>query len=141
MTRQLSITLASDIDLVKFAAGASFTYKRVIDLRCTENGNARPIQEQILKRLKYWFVNYEQLPIDFDTSFGPKISELLEHLEQDFGDVLVLTDNISKLADIFTQRGILFQSNELYVVENRLDIDTQPRTQKPSDTPYVATAG
>lgn len=141
MTHQqiASVTIASEIDLVQFSSAAAFNYQQVIDLRCGVLGTARPIKEQILKRLRYLFIDYTQMPLAFSEVSEDRKHEVINTIRSFAGTTLVLTDDIAKLADLCMQSDLPFMSNELYVVESALPEPvvsvTRPHMQ------HAATAG
>jgi len=70
MTHNQVVTIARSIELNEIITDGSFEHNHVVDLRNNENGCARPVEENVLNRLKNHFISYDQLAMDLKDS-GP----------------------------------------------------------------------
>lgn len=116
MTQTPNVTIARTLDCTEISVGKGFSFNRVFDLRC-EAGEARPVEEAVLKRLKNHFVDYEQIPIEFSVDGPCKEVHICESVKSSDANTLVLADDLSQLAALFHIYNIEFTSRSFYVVE------------------------
>ena len=111
------LVLTAGLEAQEVIAGKGFDYSYVLDLRCCDKGYARPVEEPVLKRLTNHFVEYRQMPISFETSPSDEQEALVEILKQMDGKCLVLTEEVSMMANLCDAASIPFESKVLYIVE------------------------
>lgn len=116
MTQSPNVTIARTLDCTEINVGKGFAFSRVFDLRC-EAGQARPIEEVVLKRLSNHFVDYEQIPLEFSVDGPCKEVHICESVKASDKNTLVLADDLSQIAALFQIYNIEFTSRSFYVVE------------------------
>ena len=117
MSRELKVTIASNLAMHDIQSCATFKNTSVLDIRQCATGEARPIEEAVLRKLNALFVKYEQFPLGLDQA-GKDLSSLIHRqIAMLGGDVLVLTESVSQLASICCKLAIPFQLGEIPAVE------------------------
>ncbi len=117
MYNNFSVAAARHLVPHEIQSGTKFPHSHVIDLRCDGPSESRAIEEEVLKRLANHHISYQQLPFDSDTSAGNAEKSLLELIIQKRGEVLVVTDQVSRIADFCQRLNIPFNSKSFYIVE------------------------
>lgn len=112
-----TITIASSLSIDELKDIKSFGHACVIDLRRDETGQAKPIEEVVLKRLRNIWIGYEQMPTDLEAMTIRHENTLFQTLCDQKGSTLVLTNQIAKLASFCMDLDIPFISSELFLVE------------------------
>ena len=117
MHHNVSITIVKHLELDDIKCGPRFPHRHVLDLRGCEGGTSRPIEEPTLKRLRNQFIGYEQSCINLVDAKEHSEACLLEKIGQLQGDILVITDQISQMADLCMRNKIPFVAKDFYVVQ------------------------
>lgn len=91
-----------------------FDYDHVIDLRHTDAGVARPMEEGVLKRLASYQIEYEQVPLNLSCVSSDVAGTLSSMVREKSGAVLLLTKNMDALARLFVESGIKFVFRERF---------------------------
>ena len=92
MRGQITITIANELDLQDMQRAGDMPCNAVLDLRFTNASNARPVEEEVLLRLRNLQVDYVQLPIDFNKSHDWQKSDLRHRITENHGRMMILTD-------------------------------------------------
>jgi len=117
MENNAIVTITRSVEVSEIIADGSFKHKHVFDLRCCEAGHARPVEEDVLKRLRNHFISYDQLPMDMN-SIGPcEEVNLCEMIKDHPGDILIITEDVAQVASLCDIYKIPFTSKVFYVVE------------------------
>ena len=111
------VTLTYTLELSEILTDGSFMHDHVVDIRRCHDGQVRPIEEEILKRLRNHFISYDQFAIDLDDMSSCEEADLCKMLNQYEGNTLIITDNLPEVAKICTLYDIPFISQIFYVVE------------------------
>ena len=117
MHHNVSITIVKGLELDDIKSGQKFPHRHVLDLRGCSQGNSRPIEEPTLKRLHNHFISYQQECVNFKNSDDYQDAQLLNLITQHQGDILVITDQISQMADFCMCSNIPFIAKDFYIVE------------------------
>jgi len=117
MTHNQVVTIARSIELNEIITDGSFEHNHVVDLRNNENGCARPVEENVLNRLKNHFISYDQLAMDLKDSGPCEEIHLCEMLKEYEGNVLLITEDVPQAAHLCSIYKIPFNSKVFYVVE------------------------
>ncbi|MEM9332653.1 MAG: hypothetical protein AAGA53_15110 [Pseudomonadota bacterium] len=117
MKQTTKVTISQDLTLQEIKTDGSFPYNHILDLRCTESGGPRPIEEASLKCLKNHFISYDQMPLVNSESGPCQEVHFCETLDKNDGQTLVLADDIAHVAALMNIYQIPFESRVLYVVE------------------------
>lgn len=117
MNENCIVTITPSVELSEIVADARFNHHHVFDLRCDAKGNARPIEEALLKRLQNHFISYDQIPMDMDTTGPCQEVHLCEMIREHKGNILIVTDHVASIAHLCSIYKIPFRSNVFYVVE------------------------
>ena len=83
-----------------------FAFDAVIDLRQDAYGNALPVDEQLLRRMRYQFVSYEQCPLQCIGANASDIRQLVEKIEMLGKKVLVVTPEFELMRQMLIVGGI-----------------------------------
>ena len=111
------VTVSRTLDLDEIISGEGFNFNHVVDLRCGDELQARPIEERVMKKLRNYFIEYEQMPMTNGKSGPCEEVRLCEDLNEMGGSILVVTDDIPYVASLCNLYDIPFTSREFYVVE------------------------
>ncbi len=111
------VTVSRTLDLDEITSNGDFDFNHVVDLRCGEELQARPIEERVMKKLRNYFIEYEQMPMANGKSGPCEEVRLCEDLNEMGGTILVVTDDIPYVASLCNLYEIPFTSREFYVVE------------------------
>jgi hypothetical protein len=87
-----AITIASELDLHNMKRGADMPCHAVLDLRFTGAANARPVEEEVLLRLRNLQVAYEQLPVNLQQVDGRHQNDLAHRITERRGRMMIITD-------------------------------------------------
>jgi hypothetical protein len=139
MKNGAKVTIAQSIEVSDILCDGTFKHSHVFDLRCGEEGKARPVEELVLKRLRNHFISYDQMPMDMD-EIGPcEEIHLCEMIREHDGDILIITEDVPQVAHLCNIYKIPFTSKVFYVVETGKGDIVKPYTpQTDSDTPNAA---
>ncbi len=117
MTEQLQVTISKNLDASDICNCTEFPHGLVIDLRRESDGSSRPVNELTLKRLQNYFVHFEQMPMDISRHDAKDEDRLYKMLQRGYGDVMILSEDVSAVAAFCQKNEIPFESKALYVVE------------------------
>ncbi len=117
MNKDSIVTIARTVELNEIITDGSFEHSHVIDLRRNEEGLARPVEEDILKRLKNHFISYNQVQMDMKDVGPCEEVHLCEMLQEYEGNVLLITEDVPQVAHLCSIYKIQFTSKVFYVVE------------------------
>jgi len=92
MQHRTGITIANELDLKSMQRASDVPYISVLDLRFTDQGSARAVEEEVLLRLRNLHVGYEQLPVDMARPHGWQKNALMRHIAENLNQVMVITD-------------------------------------------------
>lgn len=118
MKNGFSVTVTKSLKAVDIRSGGDFDHCKVLDMRCEAKAQSTPIDEFVLKRLQNHFVGYAQVPLSLKFENSGDETHLYRLIRQEEGDVLIVTDEISQVADFCTRMNIPFKSKDFYVVES-----------------------
>lgn len=117
MNKNSIVTIARTVELNEIITDGSFEHSHVIDLRRNEEGLARPVEEDVLKRLKNHFISYNQVQMDMKDVGPCEEVHLCEMLQEYEGNVLLITEDVPQVAHLCNIYKIPFTSKVFYVVE------------------------
>ncbi len=140
MNKNSVVTIARTIELNEIITDGSFEHRHVIDLRCSEEGLARPVEEDVLKRLNNHFISYDQISMDMNDVGPCEEIHLCEMLQEYEGNVLLITEDVAQVAHLCSIYKIPFTSKVFYVVETGkgdvikpyISVEAQTQTAKVS---------
>ncbi len=92
MQHQSGITITSELDMKGMQRASDMPYSAVLDLRFADQGHARPVEEEVLLRLRNLHVSYEQLPLDMARPQGWQKNSLMRQIGENLHDLVVITD-------------------------------------------------
>ena len=111
------VTIARTVELSEILTDGSFKHDNVVDIRRCEEGCARPVEEEVLKRLRNHFISYDQMQMDMNDVGPCEEVHLCEMLQEYEGNTLIVTDNVPQVARLCNIYDIPFESKVFYVVE------------------------
>ena len=117
MNKNSVVTIARTVELSEILTDGSFHHDHVIDIRRCEQGRARPVEEEVLKRLRNHFISYDQLQMDMNDVGPCEEVHLCEMLQEYDGNILLVTDNVPQVAGLCNIYDIPFESKVFYIVE------------------------
>lgn len=117
MNKNSIVTIARTIELNEIMTDGSFEHRHVIDLRSGDEGLARPVEEDVLKRLNNHFISYDQVKMDMNDVGPCEEIHLCEMLQEYEGNVLLITEDVAQVAHLCSIYKIPFTSKVFYVVE------------------------
>lgn len=117
MNKNSIVTIARTIELNEITTDGSFEHRHVIDLRSGDEGLARPVEEDVLKRLNNHFISYDQVKMDMNDVGPCEEIHLCEMLQEYEGNVLLITEDVAQVAHLCSIYKIPFTSKVFYVVE------------------------
>ncbi|WP_108880875.1 hypothetical protein [Anderseniella sp. Alg231-50] len=92
MQHDTEITIANDLDVQNMQRASDLPCAAVLDIRFTAATGARPVEEEVLLRLRNLQVDYEQLPIDLSKPHGWQKNDLMRRITEGRGRMMVITD-------------------------------------------------
>lgn len=92
MQHQSAITIAIELGLQDMQRASDMPCDAVLDLRFTNAANARPVEEEVLLRLRNLQVGYEQLPIDLLKPHGWQNNDLMRRIVENGSRMMIITD-------------------------------------------------
>ncbi|MEM7636681.1 MAG: hypothetical protein AAF299_19090 [Pseudomonadota bacterium] len=92
MHNQSDITIASELDLHNMRSGADMPCHEVLDLRFTSAASARPVEEDVLLRLRNLHVGYAQLPVNLNQPDDRRKNDLSHRITERRGRMMIITD-------------------------------------------------
>ena len=92
MQNHTDIKIASELDLHNMKRGADMPCHAVLDLRFTSAANARPVEEEVLLRLRNLQVGYDQLPVNLHQADGRHKNDLARRITERRGRMMIITD-------------------------------------------------
>ena len=92
MQHHTDIKIASELDLQSMQRGADMTCDAVLDLRFTDAAAARPVEEEVLLRLRNLQIGYDQLPVDLRRADGQHKGDLARRITEHRGLIMIVTD-------------------------------------------------
>ena len=117
MERKSFVTIARGLEVDEIVTDGSFDHTLIVDLRSCERGNARPVEEAVLKRLRNHFIGYHQVPTCVADASHAQHKELANLIKANNRKLMVVTDDIGSLAQLCEESDIPFVSKTFYVVE------------------------
>ena len=117
MNKNSIVTIARNVELSEILTDGSFDHQHVVDLRRCEQGCARPVEEEVLKRLRNHFISYDQVRMDMQDVGPCEEVHLCEMIQEYEGNILLLTDDVTQVAHLCGIYNIPFTSKVFYVVE------------------------
>ncbi len=117
MNKNSIVSIARTVELSEICTDGSFKHDHVIDIRRCNQGRARPVEEEVLKRLRNHFISYDQMAMDMKDVGPCEEVHLCEMLKEYEGDVLLVTDDVPQVASLCNIYDIPFESKVFYVVE------------------------
>jgi hypothetical protein len=118
MRYSYNVTLATELKLEDLSGTDKFPYVHVIDTRSSQDGTAFPIAEMIYRRLKNFFIDFDQIPIYEDAMSSRTENNLARCMTEPAGQVLVLTDHPTILQALCHDCNIPFTVQASAVVED-----------------------
>lgn len=92
MQHHTGITITNELDLQSMQRASDMPYISVLDLRVADQGHARPVEEEVLKRLRNLQVSYIQLPLDMASPHGWQKNSLLRQIGANLARMMIITD-------------------------------------------------
>ncbi len=126
------VTIARTVELSEILTDGGFKHNHVIDIRRCEEGRARPVEEEVLKRLRNHFISYDQMAMDLNDVGPCEEVHLCEMLQEYEGNTLLVADDVPQVAKLCNIYNIPFESKVFYVVETG-----KGDVIKPYDQPQV----
>lgn len=132
MQHQSGIKIANELELQGMQRASDMPYVSVLDLRFTDQGKARAVEEEVLLRLRNLHVSYEQLPVDMTRPQGWQKNSLMRHVDENLNQVMVITDQPEAVSEFC--RSIDVPSIQTNRVDD-VDVDnTVPQLQVPQSS-------
>lgn len=141
MNNNSIVTIAKTVELNEILTDGSFQHDHVIDIRRSKEGCARPVEEEVLVRLRNHFVSYNQMAMDMNDVGPCEEVHLCEMLKEYDGNVLLVTDDVPQVATLCNIYNIPFQSKVFYVVETGKGDIVKPFEQPVVQQPAAAKIG
>lgn len=94
MQDQTGITITNDLDLRDMQRAGDLLCDTVVDLRFTDAASARPVEEEVLLRLRNLQIDYAQLPIDMHSPRGWQKNDLMRRITAGRTRVMIVTDQL-----------------------------------------------
>lgn len=116
MNNEFGVTIATSINTDEISSAHAHRYRCVIDIRHDADSGAFPICEATLRRLRFFHVNYEQMPMSMTRASVRDENELYRIICEQRGHVLVLTNEPQSTAQFCMSLDIPIGSRDLYVV-------------------------
>ncbi len=120
MRQQFGVTITSNLGVRDIQGSARFPHIQIIDLRYRHCGGARPFEEEVFKRLRSYFVEYEQVPTNLEQPTPRQENQLFRMMTEQSGNILVVTEQVAALARFCRDVDIPYFSEELAVIETAL---------------------
>lgn len=117
MRQQFGVTIQSSLEARAIQGFERFPHTQIIDLRHSQCGSARPFEEEIFKRLRNYFVDYEQVPTNLEQPTPRQENQLFRMITEQSGNILIVTEQVAAMARFCRDVDIPYVSNELAVVE------------------------
>ena len=95
---EFGVTIATDLHCAEVGGEQQFPFVAVLDLRPCSRFGARAIEEATLKRLAFFWVQYDQLPTDMRYPTTRQEKSLFSAICQHAGRVLILTGQPQEVA-------------------------------------------
>ena len=92
MQHQTGITITNELDLPGMQRASDLPFMAVLDLRFDGSGTARPVEEDVLKRLRNLQVSYIQLPLDMTQPAGWQKNSLMRQIGSNLARMMIVTD-------------------------------------------------
>lgn len=116
MNHEFGVTIATSINTDEIGSAHAHRYRCVLDLRHDTDGGAFPICETTLRRLRYFHVNYEQMPTSMSQASVREENELYRVICEQRGHVLLLTNEPQSTTQFCMSLDIPIGTRDLYVV-------------------------
>lgn len=126
MHRQASITIVNELDLRDMQCASDVACTTVLDLRLTHTGTARPVEEDILLRLRNLQVQYQQLPVDTHDMQDAQKAKLMACVEQCDSRMMIITDQPDTV-------NALFRTSDL----REIHVDCAQATNTDTTVPHL----
>jgi hypothetical protein len=97
MKYEFGVTLATDLKLEALSRAGDFPFVHVIDTRTGKNGKAHLISELVYRRLKNFFVDFDQIPVELDAVTSRQENDLVRCMTEPAGQILVLTNDTTAI--------------------------------------------
>ena len=119
MQHQSAITITNDLSLRDMRCAGDLPYDAVLDLRFA-GPDARPVDEEVLLRLRNLQIDYEQLPVDMHEPDSRRKNDLVRRITAGRDTIMILTE----------------QPDALRIFCYNIDVTDTPYTQ--TETPATA---
>lgn len=120
MRQQFGVTIQSRLETHDIQGFARFPHAQIIDLRYRDCGSARPFEEAVFKRLRSYFIDYEQVPTNLEQPTARQENRLFRMITEQSGNLLIVTEQVAAMARFCRDVDIPYFSRELAVVETTL---------------------
>lgn len=117
MQHDFGVTIVSDLATSDVRGADVFPHTHVIDLRYNPNACARPCDETTWKRMRSYFVEYDQMPVNLQNPSSRQENALLRQITEQGGNVLIVTEQVVAMAHFCQDFDIPHSSPELAVFE------------------------
>lgn len=117
MQHEFGVTIVSDLATKDVQGTDAFPHVHVIDLRPNQEGRARAFEEETWRRLRSYFIGYDQLPMNMQNPSPRQENALLRQITEQGGNVLIVTGQVASMAHFCMDFDIPYSSRELVVFE------------------------
>lgn len=117
MHHEFGVTIVSDLATKDVQGTDAFPHVHVIDLRPNQEGGARAFEEETWRRLRSYFIGYDQLPMNMQDPSPRQENALLNQITDQAGNVLIVTGQVAWMARFCRDFDIPYCSRELAVFE------------------------
>lgn len=134
MQDQTTITIADKLDVQDMLRADDMPCNAVLDLRFTDTADARPVEEEVLLRLRNLQVAYDQLPTDLSKPHGWQKNDLMRRITESRSRMMIITDQPEAVSAF---------CRDIEVSETRVDHNAKTRAQTvpQRQLPQPGTAG
>lgn len=142
MNHEFGVTIATSINVDEIGRPHTFRCNCVLDLRRAADGSALPISEILLKRLRDFRVNYEQMPVDMRDPTAREENDLYRTICEQRGGVLVVTDEADAVIAFCKRLDIPVTRRGLYLVDTQaFEVPSAVREEPAVRGQYARMAG
>ncbi len=98
--------VANAVEAADISSIRPFPFEKVIDLRADPYGAAFPVEEELLSRMRYQFISYEQLPMRHYGGNPADLIQFAEKIRQMGEKVLIVTHEIEAISVLLAANGV-----------------------------------